>query len=421
MGTVYISSTYEDLREHRQAAFEAVRRVEHVPVGMEDYQASEQRPLDRCLQDVRRCNAYIGLIGWRYGHVPAGHTRSITALEYDEAGRRGIPRMIFMAPEKDWPAALRDADTARVAAFRKELRDAHLVNEFENIHDLRFKVATSLQRQVGEGVVIPPLLPYRCDRDDQYDDMAGGLDELARARTRAEASAARLIVLVHGRETQSLNMFVQCIREEAGQLCGAPQNLGVVWKELTWPTERSLDTFRAASMRAVARLVDAADRTPQAVAERIDQVAEPFVVHSRVYIDDWSAEQRLGLLAFVDFWHRLPLAPRQFPVLLLLTVEYREPGLLERLRGDRRNVAVRAALHEVAARYAAQPGLVLVRELDDVKRHHAEVWADSDRVRALLPGLDLRDEIAAVFQARERMPMRPLASGLLSILQKKTA
>jgi hypothetical protein len=43
-------------------------------------------PLKRCLDDVRRADAYVVIVGWRYGYVPVDtilnpDKRSITELE----------------------------------------------------------------------------------------------------------------------------------------------------------------------------------------------------------------------------------------------------------------------------------------------------------------------------------------------------
>ncbi|GAA1285812.1 DUF4062 domain-containing protein [Saccharothrix xinjiangensis] len=53
MAGVHVSSTYQDLKEHREAVRNAVRRMGHVDVATEHYAAADDRPLDRCLADVR--------------------------------------------------------------------------------------------------------------------------------------------------------------------------------------------------------------------------------------------------------------------------------------------------------------------------------------------------------------------------------
>jgi Domain of unknown function (DUF4062) len=46
---VYVSSTYEDLKHHREAVVQALRGVHDVEC-MEDYPAADERPLAKCLR-----------------------------------------------------------------------------------------------------------------------------------------------------------------------------------------------------------------------------------------------------------------------------------------------------------------------------------------------------------------------------------
>jgi hypothetical protein len=50
----------------------------HTAIAMEDYVAGDERPLDKCLEDVRACQAYVGIFAWRYGFIPNGYDKSIT-------------------------------------------------------------------------------------------------------------------------------------------------------------------------------------------------------------------------------------------------------------------------------------------------------------------------------------------------------
>jgi len=58
---------------------------------MEKYPAFDERPLDKCLADVSRADAYVLLLAHRYGFRPKEEGNpersSITELEYNEAGR----------------------------------------------------------------------------------------------------------------------------------------------------------------------------------------------------------------------------------------------------------------------------------------------------------------------------------------------
>jgi hypothetical protein len=56
MARIYISSTYSDLQESREAVYRVLRKMGHDAIAMEDYVATDQRPLDKCLADVARCD-----------------------------------------------------------------------------------------------------------------------------------------------------------------------------------------------------------------------------------------------------------------------------------------------------------------------------------------------------------------------------
>ena len=44
-GTGYLSSTFTDLREQREAIYKLLRRIGHEVIAVEDYVASDERPV----------------------------------------------------------------------------------------------------------------------------------------------------------------------------------------------------------------------------------------------------------------------------------------------------------------------------------------------------------------------------------------
>jgi hypothetical protein len=99
MARIYVSSTYEDLKAFRETAYRVLRQPGHDVVAMEDYVAADARPLQKCLADVASCDAYVGLIGFRYGYVPTDDNpegKSITELEYRASEKQGKPRLVFI-------------------------------------------------------------------------------------------------------------------------------------------------------------------------------------------------------------------------------------------------------------------------------------------------------------------------------------
>jgi formylglycine-generating enzyme required for sulfatase activity len=137
MAIIYISSTFEDLKKEREAAAQAVRRLGHQPVCMEDYVASPQQPVEKCLQDVRSCDAYVGIFALRYGFIPDGYEKSITHLEYETAKESGIPCLIFLLDQKaSWPVEYEDGERRNIDQLRKKLKNDHIVSFFKNADEL---------------------------------------------------------------------------------------------------------------------------------------------------------------------------------------------------------------------------------------------------------------------------------------------
>jgi|GEM_PF-1311923 len=148
MAKIYISSTFEDLKDERKKAAQAVRRLEHQAVCMEDYVSESRQPLEKCIEDVKQCAAYIGIFAWRYGYIPDGYDKSITHLEYEAARDAGIPCLIFMVdPKARWPreSIASDEELKKIEALRVELQKKYIVSLFSNPDELSDLVTASLK------------------------------------------------------------------------------------------------------------------------------------------------------------------------------------------------------------------------------------------------------------------------------------
>lgn len=162
MSTVYLSATHKDLKLHRNAVYRILRLLRHDVVSMEDYVATDDYPLHKCLADVAGCDVYVGVIGWRYGYIPESDNpdgKSITELEYGQAGASGKPRLLFVAdPAADWPDKFKDSLTgegdagARIARFRSELETAKLVSYFRSPDHLAGLVSVAVTQCLAENL-----------------------------------------------------------------------------------------------------------------------------------------------------------------------------------------------------------------------------------------------------------------------------
>ncbi|HYR42575.1 MAG TPA: DUF4062 domain-containing protein [Terriglobia bacterium] len=123
MARIYLSSTFEDLKDCRAATIQLLRRMRHEVVAMEEYTAEDQWPADKCLADVAQCDLYIGLFAWRYGYIPSHNNPqrlSITELEYQQAVAAKKHCLIFLLKEEaPWP---RRSSAANGSCFPFEIR-----------------------------------------------------------------------------------------------------------------------------------------------------------------------------------------------------------------------------------------------------------------------------------------------------------
>ena len=149
---VYLSSTYIDLKGYRESVYRTLCKIEGVQVvAMEDYVACDERPVNKCLNDVERCDAYIGLFAWRYGFIPDGHDLSITNLEYLKAVETNKPTFIFLLDDKaTWIDEFRDSPSYNIVNLRKELENRLVVSHFKNKEDLSKEVAVVISNHLNK-------------------------------------------------------------------------------------------------------------------------------------------------------------------------------------------------------------------------------------------------------------------------------
>lgn len=141
---VYLSSTYEDLREQRMAVQLAVLQAGHHPVAMEQDVASELAPLKVCLEQLAECQLYIGLVAWRYGYVDDRRGKSITELEYLHAGKLKIPRLMFLLREDaPWPPRFVE-HSENILRFRQQIEASHYRREFATTGELTREVVAAI-------------------------------------------------------------------------------------------------------------------------------------------------------------------------------------------------------------------------------------------------------------------------------------
>jgi hypothetical protein len=86
---VFISSTYSDLKEERQAAVEAILKAGHIPAGMELFTAGDKSQMATIERWIDESDVFMLILAGRYGSIEPTTGLSYVELEYDYAVAHG--------------------------------------------------------------------------------------------------------------------------------------------------------------------------------------------------------------------------------------------------------------------------------------------------------------------------------------------
>lgn len=86
---IFVSSTFEDLKDERQAAVQAILRNRHIPAGMELFSAGSEEQMKVIQRWIDESDIYMLILGKRYGTIEPKSQKSYTHLEYEYAIEKG--------------------------------------------------------------------------------------------------------------------------------------------------------------------------------------------------------------------------------------------------------------------------------------------------------------------------------------------
>ena len=146
---VFLSSTWRDLHDYREAVFLALQACDDIRVvRMEDFGARDEMTDEFCRRKVAECDLFVGIVGHYFGSCPKGSDKSYTQQEYDAAVKENKPRLMFLAPDNfPLPADLiEDEDKRkRQLEFRARVMEEQLCGFFSDPQDLAAKVVIAIR------------------------------------------------------------------------------------------------------------------------------------------------------------------------------------------------------------------------------------------------------------------------------------
>ena len=114
---VFVSSTYDDLRDERQEVIQALLELDCIPSGMELFPAANDDQWTLIKRVIDDCDYYLVIIGGRYGSTSKSG-KSYTQMEYEYAISKGKPVIAFL--HKD-PSAIPSGKTDKDEQGKKKL------------------------------------------------------------------------------------------------------------------------------------------------------------------------------------------------------------------------------------------------------------------------------------------------------------
>ena len=140
---IFISSTIEDMQEERNAVTEVANSLKMLITRSEFFDARKESPKKACLDEVRKCDVFIGIYKKRYGFVPEDDNPegfSVTQMEYLEAKNSNREISIFISED------LINREE-RLTSFLEKIRNftkGHFVKKFHCNEELKYLTLQAL-------------------------------------------------------------------------------------------------------------------------------------------------------------------------------------------------------------------------------------------------------------------------------------
>lgn len=146
---VFVSSTFEDLKEERRQVNQALLELECLPAAMEMFVATDDDQWTLIQEVIELSDYYVVIVGGRYGSITEEGI-SYTEKEFDYALSLEKPILAFVHrhPEKI-PQGQTDATAAakkKLDAFRRKVTTGRTVGFFETPHELGSEVSRAVAR-----------------------------------------------------------------------------------------------------------------------------------------------------------------------------------------------------------------------------------------------------------------------------------
>ena len=232
--SVFVSSTYEDLREERAEVQKALLKLHCMPIGMELFGSADEETWDFIKRQIDGYDYYVVVVADKYGST-AEDGVSYTEKEYDYARELKKPVLSFVHGDRKSIRRDRTEDDSikrsKLEAFIEKVQRRSPVSFFTSPHDLAIQVTVSFvnlrDRRPGTGFIRADQVPDLKKYADLLEENARFREEIAKVREFA------MIPFQHASETIEIEMSYLNVRAKPRPIDSQEQYVtSVSWKEL---------------------------------------------------------------------------------------------------------------------------------------------------------------------------------------------
>ncbi len=230
--SIFISSTYEDLKAERQALMGVALENNFIPVGMEQFHAAPASQWTVITKMIDECDLYLLVIGGRYGSIDEETGISYTEKEYSYAKNKGLPVLVLIKQS----SAIVESETdtgddkyekmKKLDEFRERVKnDDNTVDFFTDINSLKYAAASTYSNAIN----------YIDDNAGwvRYRDIMDIINEEAKVRNKANTE------LVEHQKKKLENMKEMI--SQFGSRLNDLENNQLTWDEIPTATNEDID------------------------------------------------------------------------------------------------------------------------------------------------------------------------------------
>jgi hypothetical protein len=262
---IFVSSTYEDLKDERAEVIKACLNMGHIPVGMEMFNAADEEQWAVITRTIDQCDYYVVIVAHRYGSTVDGI--SFTEKEYDYAVERGVPVLGFVIEDgASWPNDRIDKDQAAIEtlqAFKYKVKQK-IVRSWRDKSELQAAFAMSLSTYIN----INPRRGWTRAPEGNGADIAQALSNLTEenARLRQALKESQKSSSVRGRIDDIVDIIVTQTLNHSGHKVNS---VDFVWRLISFISKKGRKDGYALELEIFNEL---SDYDPAETEDLLDQL-----------------------------------------------------------------------------------------------------------------------------------------------------